>query len=75
VRKNGIEVLVCFLDDLRPRLREDFSIYDGQHLVYMDKARVYWSSTREPLARRTESPEKIADYKSIFESLNNVARK
>ena len=75
MRKNGIEVLVCFLDDLRPRLREDFSIYDGQHLVYMDKARVYWSSTQEPLARRTESPVRIADYKSIFDSLNNAARK
>jgi len=77
MRSKGVNVLVCCLDDLRPRLREDFSIYDGEHLVYMDRARVYWSSTheQEPLARRTESREKIVDYKNIFESLENAAKK
>jgi hypothetical protein len=73
MRCNNIEVLLCPLDGLKEKLMEDFSIYDGQHLVYMDKGRSYWSGTAQPLARCTENIEKIEDYKVTFESLERRA--
>lgn len=72
MQSNNIEVSMCRLDSLWARLQEDFSIYDEQHLVYMDKTRIFWSGTQqEPLARRTENLEKIKDYRNIFSSLES----
>jgi hypothetical protein len=67
----GIQVETCRLDDLKPRLKEDFSIYDGKHLVYMDKSRSYWSGSgaEETLARRTENPELLEIYGDTFSTL------
>jgi len=38
-------------------------------VVYMDRARSYWSGKQEPLARCTESRGKIGEYRDIFDSL------
>ena len=69
MREKKIEVLLCPLDALRERYKEDFSLYDDQHVVYMDRARSYWSGKQEPLARCTESRGKIGEYRDIFDSL------
>ena len=69
MRSKGIEVFLCPLDSLKPHQLEDFSLYDDRHVVYMDRARTYWSGKQKPLARQTENPEKIHDYREIFDLL------
>lgn len=75
MRSNKIDVRLCPLDDLREQLMEDFSIYDGKHLVYMDKARSYWAGAAQPLARSTENSEKIGDYQFTFGALDRRAER
>ena len=73
MQSKNVEVLMCRLDNLRMRLQEDFSIYDGQHLLYIDKTRIHWSATQQlPLARRSENPHKIKEYSDIFSSLETL---
>jgi hypothetical protein len=69
MRAGDIKVSVCLLDGLREDFREDFSIYDGKHLVHMDRARSYWSRNDQPSARRTENTAKIEGYQYIFKAL------
>lgn len=76
MQSKNVEVLICPLDGLRVRLQEDFSIYDEQNLVYMDKARIHWSGAqKQPLARHSENPEKIKYYRDIFSSLESLVDK
>ena len=75
MQSHNMEVLKCRLDYLQPRLQEDFSIYDGQHLVYLDKIRLPWSPRTQPklFARHTQNPRKIGEYRNIFDALKSHA--
>jgi len=77
MQSNNIKVLKCQLESLRSWLQEDFSIYDEHHLVYIDKTRISWSpiTKPEPLARHTENPQKIREYRDIFNALKSRADK
>jgi hypothetical protein len=67
----GIKVSLCALDDLRDDFKEDFSIYDGKHLVHMATARSYWSKNDQVSARRTENTVEIERYDYIFNALEH----
>jgi len=69
MRSKKVEVFLCPLDALKEQYWEDFSLYDDEHVVYMDRARIYWSGKQKPLARRTENPDKIREYRYLFDLL------
>lgn len=76
VREHDRELADRTISDVR-----DFSIYDGQRLIYIHRApdsRADWYATPDApapeeaiSARLTEQPELVAEYRTIFERLNS----
>jgi hypothetical protein len=74
MRQNSITVLFCDLDGLEDRLREDFSLYDDEHVVYISREGGAWLEQDQTRARISDSIERVKHFRGVFNTIRQRVR-
>jgi hypothetical protein len=76
MKDNKIRVRYCLLEDLEPKFKEDFSIYDDKQLVYIcaSSGGAWIPGEEKTEARHTTDEDIIENYQRIFKFLDKKAK-
>jgi hypothetical protein len=69
MRQNNITVLICDWEGLEDRLREDFSLYDDEHVVYISRGGGAWLDEDQTRARISDSMERVRHFRGVFNTI------
>lgn len=74
MQKSGVTVLICDWEGLEDRLREDFSLYDDEHVVYISREGGAWLDEDQTRARISDSMDRVRHFRGVFNTIKQRAK-